>query len=188
MWTSGKECNGVMDDLLFYFETKIPSYVFLVSFLIMAFVIISTLVSRPRRIRTKTCIFASLLAEYYFLVLCSTVFYRNVAEQARLELMPFWNYELIASWKDPRDFWEVVLNIVLFIPIGFLFKGLSQRISWWHVLIVGMMLSTVIEVSQYYLHRGLCETNDVIHNSIGCLIGAWMAKFVSKEKRKYENK
>ena len=165
-----------MDDLLFYFETKIPSYVFLVSFLIMSFVIISTLVSRPRRIRTKTCIFASLLAEYYFLVLCSTVFYRNVAEQARLELVPFWNYELIVSWKDPRDFWEVVLNIVLFIPIGFLFKGINQGIRWWHVLIVGMMLSIVIEVSQYYLHRGLCETNDVIHNSLGCMIGYLLYK------------
>lgn len=36
----------------------------------------------------------------------------------------------------------------------------------------GLCLSTCIELMQLILCRGLCEFDDVIHNSLDCMIGA----------------
>ena len=36
---------------------------------------------------------------------------------------------------------------------------------------VGFIFSSVIELSQLLLKRGLCEFDDVFHNTLGCVIG-----------------
>lgn len=38
-------------------------------------------------------------------------------------------------------------------------------------MMVGMGISLSIEVMQYFFHRGFAETDDVMHNTTGCLIG-----------------
>ena len=40
--------------------------------------------------------------------------------------------------------------------------------------------SISIEVSQYIFHLGYAEVDDVIHNSLGVLIGAIVASMVKK--------
>ena len=39
----------------------------------------------------------------------------------------------------------------------------------------GAILSTIVEISQFATKRGLCETDDVIHNTLGCLLGYLIA-------------
>ena len=36
---------------------------------------------------------------------------------------------------------------------------------------MGFIFSSVIELSQLALKRGLCEFDDVFHNTLGCVIG-----------------
>ena len=36
---------------------------------------------------------------------------------------------------------------------------------------VGFVFSSVIELSQLVLKRGLCEFDDVFHNTLGCAVG-----------------
>ena len=36
---------------------------------------------------------------------------------------------------------------------------------------MGFVFSSVIELSQLVLKRGLCEFDDVFHNTLGCVIG-----------------
>ena len=45
-------------------------------------------------------------------------------------------------------------------------------------LAVGLLLSGTIEVSQYIFRRGLFELDDIIHNSLGCMIGCMAANAV----------
>ena len=74
---------------------------------------------------------------------------------------------------------EVLLNVALFVPIGFLLGGIMHK-GFLKVLLTGCLLSIIIELLQLASGRGICETNDVIHNSIGCMLGYAAAMAMKK--------
>ena len=129
------------------------------------------------------------LAEYVFLIYCSTVIFRKVSERvAGHNFIPFWRYEAIKNGKMDLIA-ENIMNVVVFVPVGLLL-GLvtlkSQR-SWRtriaRILLivgVGLVLSGSIEALQYFLKCGFSEVDDVIHNTLGCLIGLMMVMFVER--------
>ena len=129
----------------------------------------------------KRFILLSLCCEYYFLVLCSTVILRTVKDTHLTEFMPFWNYMDIWNKKDhPNDLIEVILNIVMFIPIGLLISSGIRNVKWWHVAIAGCCLSLIIEVLQFVTGKGLCETDDLIHNTLGACVGWVLYNMIRK--------
>lgn len=111
------------------------------------------------------------LLEYIFLIYCSTVICRVVKVSRKYNFTPFWSYE------KPELFAENVMNVVVFMPIGllsgFMFNGswLKVKSTWLIVLMTGLILSVSIEALQYFFNRGFAETDDVIHNTLGCMIG-----------------
>jgi glycopeptide antibiotics resistance protein len=113
-----------------------------------------------------------LLAEWVFLVLCAIVFFRETNVERGYNLMPFWSY-----WDYGKDSYflemlgENILNVLLFLPIGFLAGCGLQGMTLKKVLFLGGGLSVFIELLQFIFKKGFCETDDVIHNVLGCLIG-----------------
>ena len=90
--------------------------------------------------------------------------------ERHIELIPFWNY--LDIWNQvgyPADLIEVLLNIALFVPIGLLLGGIGFKTK--KVLLSGICLSGIIEVSQFAFCKGLCETDDLIHNTLGAFLG-----------------
>lgn len=73
-------------------------------------------------------------------------------------------------------FIESFANVLLFVPVGFLF-GLMVPFRWWPVaLLLGPALSAGIEVAQrYVLDERVSTVNDVIANSIGATFGVLVA-------------
>ena len=68
----------------------------------------------------------------------------------------------------------VVIQAVcgLLFPAGILLPGVTGRkLKWWMGLLVGITVSSAIEISQLWLCRGLFEFDDIIHNSLGCMLG-----------------
>lgn len=69
-----------------------------------------------------------------------------------------------------------LLNIVMFIPIGFL-QGFVVKNNWKKTIIVGFILSLVVESSQLLVNMLIgynfrtFDVNDLIFNTIGALIG-----------------
>lgn len=55
------------------------------------------------------------------------------------------------------------------MPIGFFLALLGMKFKG--IIFYTITLSLLIETAQYIFNRGLCETDDVIHNAIGGLIG-----------------
>ena len=80
---------------------------------------------------------------------------------------------------------DIVNNVLLFLPIGVLMGLMVTQKSqkWWRgwlvVVTTGIMLSVGIEGLQFVLKRGLCETDDVIHNTVGCLMGMAFIKLLT---------
>lgn len=90
---------------------------------------------------------------------------------AGYNFIPFWSYEAIKNGKTDL-ITENVMNIIVFIPVGMILGSLLRvKGSWLITLTVGMCISVSIETMQYFLGRGFSEVDDVIHNTIGCIIG-----------------
>ena len=115
-----------------------------------------------------------LFFEFVFLVLGMTVFFRHTGTKA-LVYPPFWSYASVWRDEDMTVLHEIILNVVLFVPIGFLWGAQSTRWSrkwqWMSLVSLGIGLSALIELLQYSFKKGCVEVDDVIHNTLGCLIG-----------------
>ena len=121
------------------------------------------------------------------ITLCSIVFmtlmHRKVGEnRAQLELFYYYR-NFFSSYPDRK---EIIDNIWLFVPLGaILFRLFPKQRIW----LVPIGLSALIEAAQYMTGLGSAETDDVISNGLGGLIGVAVAVLVfewrkhRKEKR-----
>ena len=173
-----------MDEIYEWLNPQIPVEYVLSSFLVLSVaIVVGMLVMKGSR--AKRFVFESLLVEYYFLVLCSTVICRASSGERHIEIMPFWNYSNIWNRVDyPADLIEVLLNVALFVPIGLLLGGIGFKTK--KILLSGIFLSGIIEVSQFAFCKGLCETDDVMHNTLGCVIGYFGFISLFKARRIFE--
>lgn len=111
-----------------------------------------------------------LLVEYIFLIYCSTVIYRKGPELAGYDFCPFWSYAAILEGRKEL-LSENILNVVVFVPVGVLLAIGILRLKWQHVLLIGVCVSVSIEVLQSVFKKGFSELDDVMHNTMGCMIG-----------------
>ena len=116
-----------------------------------------------------------LLAGYFFLILAVTIFSRN-AGVGRYELVPFWSY------SNPGLRTQILLNIILFIPVGLL----GGKDLGWKIIPIAAAVSITIEIIQLVTDRGLMEFDDVIHNTLGTAIGYGAYVFLKKTMEKQE--
>ena len=108
---------------------------------------------------------ALLLIEYIFLIFCSTVFFRTTSELRKYDIHPFWSYD------RPELLVENIMNVVVFVPVGLLLGIAFKQMTWWKALLIGCSISVTIESLQFFFMRGFSELDDVMHNTLGCLIG-----------------
>ena len=104
-----------------------------------------------------------LIGAYIYFILTKTVIGRTVLSEPLLRGI-FWELRE-GYWKD------IFMNILLFIPLGFLIGG-------WKGVAVGFVFSCSIETIQYFGRLGFCELDDVLNNMIGAGIGV-IIRFLS---------
>ena len=114
----------------------------------------------------------SLLVGYCFLVIAQTVLSRNSTAEAMAEWMPFrfLNAGSISHLSGALS--QVMANVIMFMPIGFLISHYIRK-SWLSVSIAAVF-SASLEFLQFVLRKGLCETDDIISNTFGALIGCYI--------------
>ena len=111
-----------------------------------------------------------LLVEYIFLLFCSTVIFRTTGETRQYDFHLFWSYKAIQEGREDL-LAENIMNVVVFIPVGLLLGIAFKQVTWWKALLIGCSISVIIESLQFFLMRGFSELDDVMHNTLGCLIG-----------------
>ena len=111
-----------------------------------------------------------MLIEYIFLIFCSTVFFRTTSELRKYDIHPFWSYKAIQDGREEL-LAENIMNVVVFIPVGLLLGIAFKQMTWWKALLIGCGISVTIESLQFLFKRGFSELDDVMHNTLGCLIG-----------------
>lgn len=111
-----------------------------------------------------------LLFEYVVLIFCSTFFFRPTMKERIYDFHPFWSYVAIQEGRK-HLLKENIMNVVMFVPVGFLLGCASRGMRWWMALLIGVGISVSIEALQLVFKRGFSEFDDVFHNTLGCLIG-----------------
>lgn len=125
---------------------------------------------RKGRLRLSAFTAFPLLAFYLSFVVTITVIARIKSAKAQYKLALFWSYKAIQNGRtDLRA--EIFWNIVLFIPVGMLLSLLLAEKLKWLVILISMLMSAGIELTQLLLHRGLFEFDDIIHNTLGAVTG-----------------
>lgn len=154
-----------------------PIYVVIAVVLALAARIVTDYYRRQDRITKVQSAAVVLLTAYIFLVFASTVFCRESKEYYSYELLPFWSYWEIFNGEQSL-FWEDVLNIVMLFPIGILLPIVMEtdmeKQGSRRVILIGFLISLVIELLQLIMKRGLFEFDDIFHNTIGVIIGCWL--------------
>ncbi len=134
-----------------------------------------------------------LLVGYYIIVLHYTIFSRLPYYGSHIELRPFrFIYYTIKNIKGTYDrfltygfsatpqmhnisvVFDFLLNIIIFIPIGFMIKILNKPYNKISYVLIGFFLSLVIELLELITHRGCFELDDLISNTMGVCIGAFL--------------
>ena len=136
-----------------------------------------------RRLDLVRRIALSLLIPYLFLTLVATVITRSPTAEVRIVLEPFRTYR--QYYTDEFTWFEIRANVLLFIPIGFLLPMVIKK-PIWLPLIIGIGISVVVEIIQLITHRGLCETDDVISNTIGLVIGYIVYLFIKMASKLFD--
>ena len=117
----------------------------------------------------------ALLAAYAFYLLSLAVLARKSGAEPQYMLRLFWSY---ARWTEEKS--QILANIAVFVPLGLLL-GLDYG---WKGLPVGMGFSVLIELLQLVTRRGFFEFDDMIHNSLGALLGVSLAVLLLRRRGK----
>ena len=102
--------------------------------------------------------------------------------ERNINLMPFWTYHYFSNIEYR---WEIYMNVFLFMPFGFLLVYVTKR-NFLQSLLIGFSLSVCIEAVQYLFCLGMCEFDDVFHNTLGTMVGFGYCKVLSRIEAKHE--
>lgn len=120
---------------------------------------------------------------YLLCVFYITLFSRIATIDSHYNLNLFWSYKAIFNGR-PELAWEILLNVILFMPLGYMLSLLLDKVSplvnAMLTVIIAFALSGLIELYQYSFNLGLYEYDDMLNNAFGALLGANCCFMVKK--------
>lgn len=114
---------------------------------------------------------------YVVFILYETLMFRETGN-TRMNLVPFSYADRFFTQQSVRV--GVINNIWLFVPFG---TGLYRNIKKKWVLLVPLLLSMAIEITQYITGLGIAEFDDVFGNTLGGWLGILATYTALKMKR-----
>lgn len=146
-----------------------------------------------RKIKVKNIGRMAIFFCYIVVVLSATMLNRTGETSSGLELTLFASYR--QAWNGFSDsLWRnILLNIAMFIPLGFILPLLSEKCkTFWVTYLAGFGFTLFIELTQLLTGKGICEADDMLNNTCGALIGFGLytifAAFVQWRKKEKINK
>lgn len=129
-----------------------------------------------------------LLFAYLLFILYMTLYVREAREDAPVSFEIFRSVKNALNSKEGYASWaQIVHNILLFVPLGFIITTLQPHASTFRIIVtmaVCMLLSVAIELTQYITGLGWMEVDDAIWNGVGGCIGIGVAVVIRKIKKK----
>ena len=100
-------------------------------------------------------------------------------------LIPFSSYCRVIDERNVELLLEIIMNIAVYIPIGFLLPCCFQCFAkLWRVLVVAAIFALGIELVQALAEIGHFEIDDVINNVLGAGLGLIIFIIVTKTQQR----
>jgi len=82
-------------------------------------------------------------------------------------------------WSAKSIFPQLLLNVVLFVPLGLAMPFICKKSSLLKVSLTGLSMSFIVEFVQFFIGR-TCETDDLICNTLGAVVGYLLYLLIKK--------
>ena len=102
-----------------------------------------------------------------------TFFERSPVMETRYNLIPF----------QEDSIYNVKSNVLLFIPLVPALCTLFSKMKVRTAFIIGVLASLAVELVQLVSHRGICDIDDLLENSLGVLIGTVFFLLIRKLRK-----
>lgn len=160
---------------MFYFIYRIPMS--LVPWVIVVAVVFWAVIMRVKLIKTvkATKIVNGVLLVVSVLGIIYITLMRKGTYVREIYLMPF---HIFSEAAGETDFYRsMLMNAFLFVPFGiFTPFSLPDKLKTNRKILItvssAMLLSVIVEALQYFFCLGRCETDDVLCNAVGAVIGS----------------
>lgn len=140
-------------------------------FLIGYLLVYKKLMKGTKKLKVSKVVLWSIFLIYMIVVLGATIGDRVSGYESV-------NLHLFSSYKDAYnnfslgEWRNIILNILMFVPIGFMIPLLFKKCECWYITyLVGFGTTLFIEMLQLISKRGIFEIDDIINNTLGCAIG-----------------
>lgn len=143
---------------------------------IIAWILVSVVLKGSRHNR-KYLAFSAVI--YTLVLLYVTLLGRTVKSEYQMELSFLWEYRL--ALQGNTGWWmQIFDNIMLFVPMGWLYGAMRRRASWMRAIFFGACMSLFIELSQLVFKLGLFEFDDILNNTVGMIVGYSVYRIVTR--------
>lgn len=147
-----------MHRVVFAFFDSVAASVLIIPLLTVCFGVIF------RRGVKRIC--AYIILELYFAAV-----FQLVGMPSVISITPDFNFEVIPFLPMLSDIKNSLLNIALFMPLGFILPALWEKfVRLKYTVLVGFLLSLFIEVMQIFTYRAT-DINDLLTNTLGTVVG-----------------
>ncbi len=118
-----------------------------------------------------------LFVAYMAMLIWMALIARAQNNTRELILEPLRSIKAVLSIYNTFDmFKQIADNIIVFIPVGMLLPAAAGREpsskSFWFTCGAGLFISLGIETFQYAFSLGYTEVDDLLFNTLGCMVGA----------------
>lgn len=136
------------------------------------FVVYRKLLKGQKKIAWKRFLWWGILICYLCVVLGATLFSRGNYQFNDKVLPLFYSYKDAWIHFSNSAWRNIILNFCMFIPFGFwLPLGIKRLRCFWKTYFAGFAFSMLIECIQLFLRRGIFESDDIMGNTVGTMIG-----------------
>lgn len=143
-----------------------------VLFLLGYFVIYRKLLKGNRKMKPGRLVLYGIFICYLVVVFGATMLSRGSFWENHIQWRLFYSYREAWNHFSATEWRNIILNILLFVPFGFLLPLLFPRFRMlWKTYLAGLALTVFIEVGQLVLKRGIFELDDIFDNFLGAMIG-----------------
>lgn len=121
---------------------------------------------------------------FFLVILYITLLSRGGTRESAVKMEAFGDFKTALethSWEPISHF---LLNALMFVPLGFFLAGVRKTgvLKFGTVALQGLTFSTLIETLQLVTHRGECDLDDIIANTLGAMAGWAILKLFQKSE------
>ena len=167
-----------------YFPEVFAQRVILSVLIFLALCVVISLLYKDQKINKRQRNAAVILSLYIVILLYFTVIGRYSHEEYELRLYYYYSYRRLIDHFDWHNLRQLVINIAMLVPVGFLLPMVFSKRKYWKTLFASMLLIILIEILQMLTKSGSCEIDDMINNLIGTLFGMALYRIASQLYRK----